>query len=318
MPVGPLDKDALRSTVNALAGQGPDADRALAAGGAGRSRHRGGAAQRGPGHRRRRQLRAAGPVQGGARGGQARRRDVDLGRRLPGQRPRAQAAALHRRGRRRVLRRRRRRGQAGRRAARRCSRAPSAPTSRRAPRSRAGPRASRRRRSARACSSTSSRPRRGARWFSIDVPEGRRAIVSATAIPARGSDGTRRLPARSLQARRRRHAGDGVRRPIRGATFDDVYGATTSLSVRSVPGDPPGTYAFSVQIEHLGGEGLDAATPGGDRRPVPRAGGDTSGLVSAPGELATPTPDADARQPSPRATAPRRGRRAIRARSAVG
>ena len=34
VPVGPLDKDALRDTVNALAGQGPDADRALAARGA--------------------------------------------------------------------------------------------------------------------------------------------------------------------------------------------------------------------------------------------------------------------------------------------
>ena len=38
VPVGPLDKDALTSTVNALAGQGPDADRALAARRPGRSR----------------------------------------------------------------------------------------------------------------------------------------------------------------------------------------------------------------------------------------------------------------------------------------
>ncbi len=85
VPVGPLDKDALRSTVNGLAGKGrTPIGRSLLAvpddlGTAG------GPAQRRPGHRRRRQLRAARSLQGGRGGGQARRRDVDLGRRLPGQ-----------------------------------------------------------------------------------------------------------------------------------------------------------------------------------------------------------------------------------------
>ena len=128
----------------------------------------------------------------------------------------------------------------------------------------------------------------GARWFSIDVPEGRRAIVSATAIPARGSDGTG-----AFQLDLYKPGDDSTpvteSQTIRGATFDDVYGATSSLSVRSVPGDPPGRYAFSVQIEHLGGEGLDAATPVEIAVQLLEPGANVE-PVSAAGELATPTP----------------------------
>ena len=83
----------------------------------------------------------------------------------------------------------------------RCSRARSAPTSRPGPRSRAGRRASRRWGSAAGCSSTCCPRTSSERWYAVDVPEGGRAVISATAIPPRTSQRARRLPDEAVRAR---------------------------------------------------------------------------------------------------------------------
>ena len=273
-------------------GQGPDADRQLAAGRAGRPRLRGRAAQRGPGHRRRRQLRAAGPLQGGrgrspsaastsrsrssasrsttacasscaasprpAAGPTSTSHDADkLGDELRG-------AALARVP---LLRAGRDRG---RRAARRASRRPrSAPGSSRT-----------------CCRATATQ-----RWFSVDVPEGRRRGRLGDRDPAAGR---RAAPARSSSiccdpARRRRRAFESEL--LNGGAAEDVSGATqtaerpdaarairraaTRSSVRSTPG----------------GDGSTRRRPGRDRRPVLEPG-ETVGLV-APRRAGDADADAD-------------------------
>ena len=162
--------------------------------------HRGGAPQRGAGHRRRRQLRAAGPVQGGRAGRQARRRDVDLGRRLPGQRARAPAAALHRA-----------RPAAGptststtpTSSATSCSallsrafRAyePTGTEGRGRPDARAGDAA---RRGA-VLPDDPVQGRRATRWFAIDVPAGRRRVRLGDRDPAAGLGRARAVPVQAL------------------------------------------------------------------------------------------------------------------------
>jgi Ca-activated chloride channel family protein len=136
------------------------------------------------------------------------------------------------------------------------------------------------------------------RWFSVDVPKGRRALISATAIPPRGSGGAGSFvvnlypPGEEIAS-----ASDAFL--IHGTSFDDVYGSTLSHSVRMGPDDPPGRYDFSILIAHAGGNGLDADVP------VELAvqflkPGDSVGLVRAPGALPTPTPTATAK---PKATA---------------
>jgi Ca-activated chloride channel family protein len=140
----------------------------------------------------------------------------------------------------------------------------------------------------------------GERWFSIDVPEGQRAIISATAIPPRGSEGTGAFQLYLYGP----DNGDRVAtesQVLRGATFDDVYGATTSQSVRTVAGDPPGKYAFTVNLDHSGGEGLDVATPVEIAVQFLEPGRNVE-PVSKAGELATATPAATATA-RPRATA---------------
>ena len=86
-------------------GQGPHADRPLAAEGARRPRPVG-RPHRDPRLRRRRQLRAAAALLGRAQDRRARAEAVDLGRRPAGQRPRPAPARVHRQGGRRDLRRR--------------------------------------------------------------------------------------------------------------------------------------------------------------------------------------------------------------------
>jgi Ca-activated chloride channel family protein len=138
----------------------------------------------------------------------------------------------------------------------------------------------------------------GARWFSVDVPVGRRAIVSATAIPPQGSSGAAAFQLDMYKP--------GEERPdpsesqlIEGGQQDTIDGTALSHSVRTRPGDPPGKYWFTVQIEHLGGDGIDADVPVEIAVQLLREG-DSVGMVRAPGELATPTPTATAR---PRASA---------------
>jgi Ca-activated chloride channel homolog len=138
----------------------------------------------------------------------------------------------------------------------------------------------------------------GIRNYAIDVPEGRRLIVSATAIPPQGSSGAGAFVLRLFPPGEDDWSASESFL-LHGATFDDVYGSTLSHSVRMAPGDPPGTYTLTVTIQRLGGGGIDADVP------VELAvqflkPGDTVGLVRGAGELATPTPTPTAK---PRATA---------------
>ena len=245
-------------------GQGQDADRPLAAGRPGRSRRRGGAAQRGAGHRRRRQLRAAGPVQGGRAGRQARRRPVDLGRRLPGQRPRAEAAALHR----------------ARPAAGPTSTSPT-PTSSatscgaalaRVPLLRAvgdqgqgGPTPRRRRRDRRRALPGRARPTSEQRWFAVDVPRAGALIVSVTAIPP--LDVERGAASASGCWTRRARTGDfsASDSSAMDGTRLGASGDAAPRASRMRPDDPPGRYVFcAVELE---GDGKfdRAGRPGRDR-----------------------------------------------------
>jgi Ca-activated chloride channel family protein len=127
--------------------------------------------------------------------------------------------------------------------------------------------------------------------YAIDVPAGRRAIVSATAIPPVGSEGTGAL---DLQLGDR--AGNvigGDTRLLQGASGLNIGAGTVSATVRSRRQDPPGRYIVSVQVTgDYGGEvpveiGIQFLRPG-----------ETVGLVRAPGALGAPTPS-----PTPRARA---------------
>ena len=277
VPVGPLDKDALRSTVNALEGKGrtPIGSSLLAV--PGRPRHRGGAAQRGPGHRRRRQLRAAGPVQGGARrspsaasrcrsrssasrstsacaGSCAASREagggsyVDVARRRQARR-RARGAALARVP---LLRADRDRGR-GRRS------------------SRAGDRARRRA----VFQTIPLQGRRATRWFAIDVPAGRRAFVSLDGDPAaraRAGDG------RSCPSSTRPPAAGRLDR-VRATRTSTARGSTTPTARPAAracgcgPGDPPGRYVLERRGSRRGGRvRARARRPGRDRGAVRQAG----------------------------------------------
>jgi Ca-activated chloride channel family protein len=142
----------------------------------------------------------------------------------------------------------------------------------------------------------------GVRKFFIDVPSDRRLIVSATAIPPQGSAGAGAFVLRLFPPGEDRYSASSSAL-LHGAAFDDVHGATLSHSVRMAPGDPPGEYEVTVSIQHAGGNGLDADVPVelGVQLLAP---GDTVGLVRAPGELATPTPTPTAKPKATPAPAP--------------
>jgi Ca-activated chloride channel family protein len=132
------------------------------------------------------------------------------------------------------------------------------------------------------------------RWFAVDVPEGRRLIVSATAIPPLGSTGSGGF-AVSLYP----PSGDPVDESslLRAADQDDVAGTTLTHSVRSARDDPPGRYFFTVNIEHTPvSQGLDVEVPVEIGVQLLKEGASVE-MVRAPGELATPTPS-----PKPAAT----------------
>ncbi|HWK27470.1 MAG TPA: VWA domain-containing protein [Solirubrobacter sp.] len=126
------------------------------------------------------------------------------------------------------------------------------------------------------------------RWFAIDVPAGRRLVVSATAIPPRGASGRgafqlRLYPPGASRATTFQSAG------IDDAAAGTVTGTTLSESVRMVAGDAPGRYAFTVDLAHLTGDGFDADVPVELAVQLVARGADLT-LVRAPGALPTPTP----------------------------
>ena len=308
IPVGPLDKEQLTGAVNALQRQGPDADRQLAAGHAGRPRLLRGPPQRDPGLRRRRQLRAAGPVRGGAGGGQAGPRPDDLGRRPAGQRARAPAAPVHRARRRRARTPTCRTRASSATSWRRCWRAPTAPTSRRGPRSRARP-------------TEGGGPSLSAglfqdtitvgeqRWYTLEVPKGRRVLASVTAIPPYESGGGSTLRTELLDPdggevrvragpAQRRAVGDRAR-PGRDAERPHRRGRSTAAATCSASRS---TAAISTTSRSRSSSASSS---------WPRAR--RSGSTREAGELATPTPTPTRRPPKRRR---RRRSTTIRARPA--
>ena len=129
------------------------------------------------------------PCEAAERGGQARRRPVDLGGRPPGQRARPPPAAVHRARGRRVLRPTCRTPASSATSWRRCSRARTAPTTRPGPRSRgADRRRAAGRTSAPGCSRTRSRPASSAGTRST-CPRAGALLASVTAIPPHESGG---------------------------------------------------------------------------------------------------------------------------------
>ena len=138
------------------------------------------------------------------------------------------------------------------------------------------------------------------RWFAIDVPAGRRAFVSLTAAPPPDSSGrglfvSKLYPAASVPD-------DWIasdNQDIHGTRFDDTNGASRSQSLRMGLGDPPGRYVLSTGIfEGAGGFGLEPDVPIEIAVQFVKPG-DSVDLVSAPGKLPTPTPSAT---PQPKAT----------------
>jgi Ca-activated chloride channel family protein len=140
----------------------------------------------------------------------------------------------------------------------------------------------------------------GERWFSIDVPAGVRAFVSTTAIPPRPSSGQGLLRTTLYTRGEYNHTQGFTNDVIHGTSFDDVNGFTTSQSVRTQADDPPGPYDLSVEIGKVGtGDGLDADVPIEISVQFVKPGENVK-LANAPGALATPAPSAT---PRPKVTA---------------
>jgi Ca-activated chloride channel family protein len=125
------------------------------------------------------------------------------------------------------------------------------------------------------------------RWYSIDVPEGRRAIVSATAIPPRDSSGPGAFQVKLFGPDSDRYLA------FESKLLEDpgrhgIFGSTLTQNVRTRPGDPPGRYAVSVSLDATGG-GFDTDVPVeiGVQLVKP---GETLGMAREAGQLATPTP----------------------------
>src|SRR3954451_23100743 len=100
----------------------------------------------------------------------------------------------------------------------------------------------------------------GVRKYTVDVPQGRRLFVPATAIPPQGSSGAGAFVLK-LFPPGEDDSSASQSALVHGADFDDVYGFTVSHSVRMAPDDPPGKYTVTISIQHLGGNGIDADVP---------------------------------------------------------
>jgi Ca-activated chloride channel family protein len=120
------------------------------------------------------------------------------------------------------------------------------------------------------------------RWYAIDVPQGARAIVSATAIPPAGSTGLGSLDVRLVDAGGK-EVGDDIQL-LRGSSELNIGTGAVSATVRTGPESPPGRYTFAVQLD---GDHGDVPIELGVQFLKP---GETIGLVRAPGALGTPTP----------------------------
>jgi Ca-activated chloride channel family protein len=136
------------------------------------------------------------------------------------------------------------------------------------------------------------------RWYSIDVPEGRRAIISATAIPPRGSSGPGAFQVKLFEPDAEHYLA------FESKLLEDpgrhgIFGSTLTQNVRTRPGDPPGHYLVSAVLDATGG-GFDTDVPVeiGVQFLKP---GETLGMTREAGALATPTPTATAKA-SPAAT----------------
>jgi Ca-activated chloride channel family protein len=141
------------------------------------------------------------------------------------------------------------------------------------------------------------------RWYAVDVPEGRRLLASVSAIPAQTDEGQSALRTELLDPQGQRLEGDSE------VLFGRTAGAngrvrTQSLSMADFAGAeglPAGRYTFQVQVE----DGLSA-----DAVPVELgiqllAPGETPGLTRAAGELgavATPTATPEQTPVAPPAT----------------
>jgi Ca-activated chloride channel family protein len=131
------------------------------------------------------------------------------------------------------------------------------------------------------------------RWYSVDVPEGSRAVISATAIPPRTSAGSGAFQMKLYPP------GEGGETAsesqlLRDPRYRDIYGSTLTHNVRTSPGGPAGKWLVSTKLDATGG-GFDTDVPVeiGVQLLKP---GETLGMTREAGELATPTP-------SPAATA---------------
>jgi Ca-activated chloride channel family protein len=137
------------------------------------------------------------------------------------------------------------------------------------------------------------------RWFSVDVPKGRRLVISGTAIPPLDASG---LGVFQLYMWAPGETGDFT--AFESNLMDNkpgIFGSTYTESLRMRLDDPPGRYVFRAQMAPSGGDSFSTDIP------VELAvwtikRGDPLGEI-APGKLATPTPAATAAKPKPRATA---------------
>jgi Ca-activated chloride channel family protein len=140
------------------------------------------------------------------------------------------------------------------------------------------------------------------RWYAVDVPEGSRAVISATAIPPRDSSGPGAFQLKLF-------APDSERTiAFESQLLEDpgrhgIFGSTVTQNVRTRPGDPPGRYLVSTVLDATGG-GFDADVPVEIGVQFLKAG-ETLGMTREAGVLATPTPTATAKaSPAPTVTAP--------------
>jgi Ca-activated chloride channel family protein len=134
------------------------------------------------------------------------------------------------------------------------------------------------------------------RWYAVDVPEGQRLVVAATAIPAKASRDSAAFYTELLGPSGTRVAFES--QLLHGGSAATVYGAVVSHSLRSRPGDPPGRYTFGVQVKDPTPQFTeDVPVEIGVQLLKP---GETVGLTRTAGALATPTASPAA---TPRASA---------------
>ncbi len=142
------------------------------------------------------------------------------------------------------------------------------------------------------------------RWYALDVPEGKRAVVSVTAIPPHDSTGYGGLETKLLGPDQQQVASQSF--ILHGGLPPGRFGTTESQSVRSAPDGPPGRYALSVAIDNPGQ--LSATEIPLEIGVQYLAPGEEVGLTRNPGELATPTPTPTATPTAVRGRAAARGR----------